>query len=368
MQTFELSLTPTYCSDWTFPMAIRELIQNGTDQESVNPRSRFSMEYNEEANILSFKNLNSRLRISTLLLGQSSKRTDEQTVGQFGEGYKIAALVLNRLNKTFKIYNHAENEIWTCRFKNSKKWHGRILAFFVEEMASDCEDLIIEVGNVTQEEYDDLADIWLGMYSDLHKIQTDYGDILLNEELKGKVFVNGLYIECNADFQYGYNFKPQYLKLERDRKSCDTWDAKQITSDMLAQAMAKGELPKEVIQEMIESDSDDITNIGYSNEPKDMVKAMLEENFDLEHPDSIPVNTQSDFQMIKEYGGNPVIVPYRVSCLLSDVRKERIETLLDGESKDSLSPKERLQRWYDKWKNRLPYGSEEEFKEIIQML
>lgn len=35
-QTYELSLTPTYVSDWDFNMAIRELIQNGIDQQAVN--------------------------------------------------------------------------------------------------------------------------------------------------------------------------------------------------------------------------------------------------------------------------------------------------------------------------------------------
>ena len=78
-----------------------------------------------------FTNKQSRLKVNTLLLGCTSKEDDTLTVGQFGEGYKIASLVLNRLGKAFTIYNNMENEIWIARFKNSKKWHGKILAFFV---------------------------------------------------------------------------------------------------------------------------------------------------------------------------------------------------------------------------------------------
>lgn len=35
MRKYELTLTSSYVQDWDFPMAIRELIQNGVDQETV---------------------------------------------------------------------------------------------------------------------------------------------------------------------------------------------------------------------------------------------------------------------------------------------------------------------------------------------
>lgn len=44
-QIYELSLTPTYVSDWDFKMAIRELIQNGIDQQATNSKCTFSMEF-----------------------------------------------------------------------------------------------------------------------------------------------------------------------------------------------------------------------------------------------------------------------------------------------------------------------------------
>ena len=101
----------------------------------------------------------------------------------------------------------------------------KLLAFYVEDVQSTNDSLVIEVGNVTQEEYDQLTEIWLSDPS-VARIRTEYGDILTEPEYSGKLFVNGLYIECSGDFSFGYDFKPRYMVLERDRKSCDSWSAR----------------------------------------------------------------------------------------------------------------------------------------------
>lgn len=106
INSYELTLTPNYVSDWNFNDALRELIQNGTDQEVLDPDNEFQIDYSPKEKVLRLKNRKSVLKINTLLLGRSSKANNEDTVGQFGEGYKIAALVLNRLGKTFTIYNN----------------------------------------------------------------------------------------------------------------------------------------------------------------------------------------------------------------------------------------------------------------------
>lgn len=121
VKCYELTLTPNYVSGWTFNDAIRELIQNGTDQEILDKDNKFSIDYDYKSKTLRLTNEKSKLKINTLLLGKSSKADNEDTVGQFGEGYKIAALVLNRLGKTFTIYNNERGEVWTSRFKNSEK-------------------------------------------------------------------------------------------------------------------------------------------------------------------------------------------------------------------------------------------------------
>lgn len=274
MSTYELSLTSNYVADWDFPMAIRELIQNGVDQETIEPTNTFQISY--EDGVIRFANKKSKLKINTLLLGRSSKTRDENTVGQFGEGYKISALVLNRLGKTFSVHNYGKNEVWTTRFINSRKWHEKILAFDVDESISDRNGLVIEVGNVTQEEYDSIQSIWLGFKEGYEKIDTSKGEILLDESEKNNIYVNGLYISCSADLQYGYNFKPKYLKLERDRKSCDSFNAKMLTSEMLNEAFLEDKLEPGKLMELVEDNNDDVEFLKYTSNRSKMVQTCMD--------------------------------------------------------------------------------------------
>lgn len=368
-QCYELTLTPNYVSDWTFNDAIRELIQNGTDQEILDETNKFSIDYDYKAKTLRLTNVKSKLKINTLLLGRSSKADNEDTVGQFGEGYKIAALVLNRIGKTFTIYNNERGEVWTSRFKNSEKWLEKILAFYVEKSSTANTGLVIEVGNVTADEYDSLRDTWIGFYDGLDKIETTYGDILLDEEMQNKIFVNGLTVSCSEDMEYGYDFKPKYITLERDRKTCDSWNAGDITSKMIAEAMLDGKIDFERVKYMVEESTDDVYHLDFNTHlggVQEIQKRMIEQ-FDKQYstPYSIPVQEQSDIDRVKAYGGNPVVVPYKVANLLKGETSKRIQELVTAPTGKSLTLKERFQRWYDAYSSKLDDGARQELAELI---
>lgn len=58
---YELTLTPNYVSDWTFNDALRELIQNGTDQEVLDKENKFQIIYNGKEKTLRLVNQKSVL-------------------------------------------------------------------------------------------------------------------------------------------------------------------------------------------------------------------------------------------------------------------------------------------------------------------
>lgn len=383
MSTYELSLTSNYVADWDFKMAIRELIQNGVDQETLEPDNIFNIFY--ENGTLRFENLKSKLKINTLLLGRSSKTHDDNTVGQFGEGYKISALVLNRLGKTFTVHNYGKNEIWTTRFINSRKWHDKILSFDVNESISSRNGLVIEVGNVTQEEYDSLQDIWLGFKGDYKKIDTSKGEILLDESEKNNIYVNGLYISCSADLQYGYNFHPKYLKLERDRKSCDSWDAKVLTSEMLNEAFMEDKMEPGKIMEMVEDDNEDVEFLKYTSNRSKVIQTCMEnierqgeeqlaeqdEDQPAEVIQAIPVTEPSEYDKIKNQGGNPVFVKPQVYSLVKSIAQERIDDLYRYRKEVPVKErtlKEEFEFWMEQYGEELSYEAENALKELIEQI
>ena len=372
-ECYELSLTPNYVSDWTFNDALRELIQNGIDQETIRPDNKFSIDYDEGKEVIRLVNKNAKLKISTLLLGKTNKSNDEDTVGQFGEGYKIAALVLNRLGKTFTIYNNEKKEIWTSRFKNSAKWGSEILAFYIEKQPdADEKNLVIEIGHVNWTEYDGLSDIWLGLsaeYDETEKVETSYGEILLGEEMAGKTYVNGLYVACNEELKHGYNFKAKYINLERDRKACASWNARQVTAKMIAEAMVQGKMEIKTVRRMIEEDTNDVYNMEFNQYCDDIkeVKKMLINEFDKQNilPMSIPVGNAEDARKVKAYGGNAILVPSKVAALLKDETRERIEQLENLPVTEQLTLREKFQRWYDIYSDQLKNNAKDELMTLI---
>ena len=372
-ETYELTLTENYVSDWDFYDAIRELIQNGTDQEILDTSNHFDMIYDPGEKVLRFVNATSKLKINTLLLGRSSKTNNSDTVGQFGEGYKIAALVLNRIGKTFTIYNNNKNEVWKSKFVNSKKWLEKILQFTVIKNETDNKGLVIEIGNVTYLEYEGISDIWLQRYeekNDVEKIPTMYGEILLNDELSGRIFVNGLSVNSKNEMHYGYNFKPKYIKLERDRRTCDDWEMGYVTTRMICEAVLAGSLSIYEVTKLADMDAKDIYHMSfaYYEENVAKVKELLLQQFDAQYLDSIPVETQEEYNRVKTYGGKPVIVPQPIARMLKDTMRARIKKLSMENLDDIPTVKEQLERWLNAWFGELPGDAIDEFRNILKKM
>lgn len=372
-KAIELTITPNYVSDWDFCDAVRELIQNGIDQETLDSENAFDISYDEEEKTLQLCSPKSSLEINTLLLGCSTKTDNLDTVGQFGEGYKIAALVLNRIGKTFTVYNNSKNEIWISSFEKSKVFGEPVLTFKIFDNITENEGLIIEIENVESEEYKKLFNVWLDMPgSEQHeKIETTYGCIFTDKDMQGKVFVNGLAIESKSDKHFGYNFKPKYITLERDRKSCNSWDMSRVTADMICEALNSGTLNiKEVIKIAKEGRFSDINNLQYKTWDSNVQKIgqMFVDEFDEEYSDAIPVSCQSDFDHVKEMGGKPVIVPYEIAQIVSDITKERIDKLAENIWGSGFTTKEKLQQWRDFYKDEISEEAIRHFNQIIEEL
>ena len=203
MKKYELSLSRNYVSNWGVEEAIRELLQNAKDSNGEE-----KIDIDKSSGTITITNKNTSIPSSTLLLGNTSKKDDLDKIGQFGEGYKLAILVLLREGKDISIFNG--NKIWKPSFEYSNNFECEVLC--ITETDSTGNDLIFEISEFNSQELDDLENEFLGLNEQAYNsIQTSYGEILTDSNHKGKVFVDGLPVYEDDNFDYGYNFKPCYV-------------------------------------------------------------------------------------------------------------------------------------------------------------
>ena len=241
MRKYELSISADYVPGWGVTEAVREFFQNSIDEETRDSSNKMLFEYDEAEEKLIIGNKHSELDIKTLLFGTTTKNDDDAMIGNHGEGYKIATVVLLRLGKTVVFNNYCRHEVWRPRLVKSRKYDGALVPTFFVETAAVWEkvpdhSLIIEISGITPEEYEAVKKSNLHLQRDYKKIETIYGDILESPEHKGKIFVGGLYICEESRLDIGVNFKPCYVRLERDRSMVDSFDVRWYASKMVEDA------------------------------------------------------------------------------------------------------------------------------------
>lgn len=370
---FELTLTKSYASQWGLQEALRELIQNAIDQEKQISGNTMSINYSKEHSKLSICNKNSILSRKSLLLGFTSKDNDESTIGQFGEGYKIALLVLNRLNKNVTIYNYGAKEVWTSKFVKSKRYEGEeILTITVNTEAIwnkvPNNNLTIEIEDISEDDYSELISRTLFLQEEINTLDVkDYGSILLDEKFKHKIYVNGLYISKNIDLDYGYNILPKHLELGRDRDLVNNFNLISITSDMWAfsnspiviDLINKGS--KDVGYMDIRARHHDVNNYDYitetfkSTENAESISDKVYLDFVNKYGDNaIAVSNQSEKELNEKlYEGSKIVVVNDTAKVLIVRNEKYIESIDKLESSGKVTPKDEYLQWRKEYKGTL---------------
>jgi len=272
---FELSIDVNYVKSWGIVEAVREFFQNSYDEEQQNPDNKSYFRYDNDRQVLIIGNKLSILKSETLLLGCTSKDSDENTIGQFGEGYKIATVVALRTGHEVTIYNYGAREVWTTRLVKSRRYNGRLVpTFYINKQfdwksffsSSDEEkNLQIEITNVTQEEYNDIILSNLNLNPAIpNKIETSYGDIIIDERdlFNKKIYVSGLYVYTDQNMTYSYNIKSKYLRLDRDRMAVNSFDLQWLTAKMWMEAAINNKVSVDQLVSMLEENYSDISYIN----------------------------------------------------------------------------------------------------------
>lgn len=373
MGKFELTISKDYVPDWGVKEAVRELFQNALDQETVTPDNAMFFAYDEEAGVLEIGNKHSVLEPSSLLLGQTSKLNDELTIGQFGEGYKLAMLILLRNDLKVTFYNYGKKEVWKPRFVNSRRYKQEVLTVFTEKKFWEREpdnSLIIKIEGITAEMYDEVTESNLHLSGiNAYRESASYGKLLEDDELRGKIFVNGLYVTEDTSLEYGYDFLPKVLKLKRDRSMVSSFDLKTTITKLWK--TLDGDNTSEMAK-MIVNNTSDLNYVHYDYRVKQEVSESVFDTFKEQHgenaiaiTDDVPI----DIFMEEHPECKPVVVPSGMHDIITNDPRydEEIEEYF---VEIDRTPKEKLSVWFEKLKENNYIGSdlEEEFEEIMKDL
>ena len=213
----EYPISSNYVSAWTVQDATRELLQNAMD----------SGEWLLDAGSLINKGT---LRPEHFLLGCSEKAASN-AIGQFGEGLKLALLVLARNGYTVDISSGDAH--YTAEVRDSTQWPGQQVLCIDSTEGNSYEP------GYTRVQTNPALD-W-----EANVLPNPEGYRILRDNTK--LYVKGLYVCDLQHFKHGYNFHPGYITLGRDRNVVSDFDLAYEASRMIAQFCPAQEIAELVL-------------------------------------------------------------------------------------------------------------------------
>lgn len=325
---YELPINPDYVKSWTVIDAVREIFQNALDQQTTVEDNEMFWEIqpikDDGSRTLIVANKRSKLDKSSMLLGSTTKANDDKTIGQFGEGYKLACLVLARQCCDVTIHNYGAKEVWTPKIIDSRRFNSKLLVIDVHKhrfTSVPDHDLTFVIEGLTNDEIIAIEDSNLHMFKPQEVIEDQFCQVLLDDRCKGRIYVNGLFVSTTK-LRYGYNIRPQYIRLDRDRRMVPDFELHWLTSQVWMRLAAEH---YDRFMELIRDKAEDVKfadshKYGSTKAP---VLDQMYESFKEEHGDTaVPVSSQHEVEAVKkEYPGlRPVVTSETHSALIRGSR------------------------------------------------
>lgn len=369
-KVIQLTISKDYVSDWGVWEGVREFLQNARD--SVD----FNISYTDNSMYIS--SFAGPIDKKYLILGNTTKRNDDSTIGTYGEGFKLAILVLLREGK--KVVIHNGNDIWTPVFDTHTELGHECLNIIIEENVLESpQEVKFIIEDLTKEEISLIQEN--SLYNKEIEILASYeGSHCWMAEETPKIYVGGLFV-CDLSKKYllSYNFDPSVLKLDRDRKSVCTFSVSYNATRMITLA-GNYELLSHLASNQAEDISDyysfETPAYSYSGnknstlKPNEELKTIVSESFVKKHGEkAYPINNQWDdktkrIKTIKsiEAGYIPVVIKSGYYGMLSEAVKEKdFEEFTFNLSDEIIS-------FFEKNKKHLRSRSKKELEKIVKMI
>jgi hypothetical protein len=346
---FTLPISPNYVSHWGLWEAVRELYQNALDAPK-NARCYARIEHEQQpdgSGILYVTNaVEEPLAPSSLILGETTKADDPNSRGKFGEGYKLAMLVLCRLGYGVEMYNCGQK--WTPRIEHDETFGAEVLNIYVEQTDETSRVLQFRVHGVPQQEWFDTIS------KNIHPIK-DRSAILHENDQVGRIYVGGLFVCTMPDFKKGYCFAPGELPLDRDRGMVSDFDLSMLTSKLHAEEESDDAL------DLVEAEAPDVRYVTSHARVTTPLVLRQAAAFTAKHgADAIPVTTQAEVERAQAAGLRWVLVKNPVKALIGLVRSWFIPSV--------KTPVERLREFQKQYQWNMTREMAAELADIIRVM
>ena len=204
-ETRTLPIDEAYCKDWTLRDALRELIQNALDTNAV-------MHITAYGDFHVIQDEGTGVSLTDFLLGRTSKTTEDDSIGQFGEGLAIACLVLCRHKRRITIQSRGRR--YDAYIAYDAAWESDILTFNITDAETGAPGTKVTV-ECTSDEMDEARSLFLKLRPKPILQATPNGEVL---DSPGDIYINGLWVS-RASAIFGYNLKQAKKLVNRDRAS-----------------------------------------------------------------------------------------------------------------------------------------------------
>jgi hypothetical protein len=250
MKTINYTMTAEYRSNWNAIDAIREIVQNCLDN-----RQNASTYVLKDDGTVSIETTDFILPLSTLALGESEK--PDGAIGGFGEGLKLALMILEREGCDVKVTTGDKLIVPSFEFNETVERDTFSIKVFDDREFFNGLRFDFKINP----EYIENLKGKVNVFSDdiLPLPNNDTVDIV--DHMPGVVMVNGLYV-CEEDkFRFGYNFAPGKLELGCDRQIASSFGMAWETSIVWANKI--NESNADEVLNMITEGCLDVADIQY---------------------------------------------------------------------------------------------------------
>ena len=315
MKTREsIGMSAEYISDWSIIEAVREIVQNYLDARAMHDCDGY-IRYDEETGIAKIKDYGPGMAMRHLVMGVSEK--EEGSIGQFGEGLKLALLVFAREGRFAELKTGGKKI--TPVLDESETYGTKVLGLEIEDY-----DHPTHTGTTVRIEVDK-SELWGGKlyfekyykrYVDSFEWVTKIDNI--GEEVKvsrpgGNLWVNGSLVGSlrKAEFSYHLNYDRAKELVNRDREGVDK-DRVETQVKAAIEACEDQSYIEEIIacvkDEEAESWEADLSLYGHNVDKGDLWRDAIAEVYGTEH---LAISTAPQFDKLAAHDGYKIVTGLR---------------------------------------------------------